>query len=310
MLRTATKPELELVPAATARVVEERDRMKQWLNERITLAATKPITEVVTLTPVLANLLLERNVDNRAISKVNLDRIKRDAIEGRFEFNGESLIVSSDGKLNNGQHRCLAVAESGHAIRVVMVFGVERETRMTLDQGVVRSVGHFLGMKGVQHGQIIGPMAGFAWQYEHGYPVGSHSGHNPFTPTKTEVLDYINAHPDMMDSVQFVAEQTIPKGIASKAMLAFSHYAIAHRLPKPDRMPADVFIQSLVSGEKLNKRDPILYLRNRLLDMREKRGVNKRAQLIFQTFNHWRRGSKIERLWVDDTKPLPFLVDA
>jgi hypothetical protein len=44
--------------------------------------------------------------------------------------------------------------------------------------------------------------------------------------------------------------------------------------------------------------------------MREKRGVNKRAQLIFQTFNHWRRGSKIERLWVDDTKPLPFLVDA
>lgn len=298
--------ELSLVPSSSSRVVEERDRMRQWLAQRIALGDFKPITEIVSLTPVLADLLMETNAGNRTVSQTNLERIKRDVAGGLFEFNGESIIVSRDGKLNNGQHRCLAVIESGHAIRVVLVFGVERETRMTLDQGVTRTIGHFISMQGIDNANVMGAAAGFAIQYERGFPLATA---RRWRATKSEILRFLHDHPDMQDSVAFVMGKQSKGGLASKSVLAFCHYAITHRLPKSDRQAADLFMDALMSGDGLRKRDAILYVRNRLIDIRQggSRQTNIRAQLIFSAWNHYRRSEKVDRIWTDDTRPLPDL---
>jgi hypothetical protein len=58
------------IPASLAKVKpEETRRMKIWLDDRIAAGKKKPSTEIVTLTPVLASLIMEHNPINRPISR-------------------------------------------------------------------------------------------------------------------------------------------------------------------------------------------------------------------------------------------------
>ncbi len=127
-MRKASPPANPVLPALNKSEVIETERLAKWLADRIN--SPEPIVEIVTLTPALARLLMTRNAENRPISEVNLERIKRDIRAGHFAFNGEAVVVSSSGELNDGQHRARAVAETGLPIQTVIVFGPQRETRM------------------------------------------------------------------------------------------------------------------------------------------------------------------------------------
>src|SRR5688572_16689807 len=98
--KKAARP-LSIVPVSQP----EAERVRGWFNERIERCKHTPVSEVVTVSPALAILLLDRNSGNRRISDVNLDRIKRDIMASRFAFNGEAIVVSKDGRLIDGQHR-------------------------------------------------------------------------------------------------------------------------------------------------------------------------------------------------------------
>ncbi len=275
---------LELPPLNKAQELET-ERMKKWLAERIN--ANEPLVEVVTLTPVLARLLLLRNRDNRPISEVNLERIKRDIRAGHFTFNGEAIIISQSGELNDGQHRVRAVAETGKSIQTVVVFGPMRETRMTLDQGTVRTVGHYLGMKGFTDPNSLASAAGFFWQLQTLNRISS-TGHDK--PTKTETMLVLEHYPDIGDSVQFVSRKGAT-AIASRSVLAFLHYALRQAGGESD---ANDFINRLIDGNSLDARNPILYARNRLINMKAK-GAGKpgdKAELVIRAWNMWVRGEE------------------
>lgn len=286
-------PIMSPVRAGADKQKAERGRMEAWLAERIDRAAREPFSEVVTLTPVLAGLLLERNEHNRPVSEVNLDRVKRDIAAGRWEFNGEAIIVSKDGKLNNGQHRCRAVVETGRSIPIVIVFGPARDTRMTLDQGVTRTVGHFLSMNGYHNANTLGAVAGYIWQY---LERGRLSTSPNTRPTKSEALLVVSHYGDISDSIDFVSRNGVGT-LCSKSLLAFCHWAIAHRIPKVDRVAADEFIDKIITGTDLQRRDPILYCRNRLLETKSSiRDPNDRAELIFRAWNAHRNNDRVDRI--------------
>lgn len=273
----------------------ERRRMEKWLQDRIDQSGNGAVVEVVTLTPVLAELLLERNERNRPFSEVNLDRVKRDITAGRWEFNGESMIVSRDGKLNNGQHRAKAVVETGRSIPVVMVFGPPRESRMTLDMGVTRTVGHFLSMHGYHDANALGATAGYIGQY---LERNSLSTAGSLRPTKSQTLMVVEHYKDIPESIDFVTRNG-SGALASKSMLAFCHWAIWHRYPNAPREDVDEFFDKLLTGNELQKRDPILYCRNRLIETKAQwKQPTERAELIFRTWNAHRNNQRVDRIVV------------
>jgi hypothetical protein len=282
-MRRASPPANPELPPLNKSEQVETERMAKWLAERINSDA--PIVEVVTLTPALARLLLARNTENRPISETNLDRIKRDIVAGHFAFNGEAIIVSASGELNDGQHRVRAVAETGRPIQTVMVFGPQRETRMTLDQGVVRTVGHYLGMKGFTDPNALAAAAGYLWQFRTAERLST-SGHD--RPTKTETLIVLDSYRDLADSVQFTSRSG-SNVIASRSLLAFVHYALKLAAGESD---ANDFINRLIDGNGLDARNPILYARNRLIAMKAKASgrPGDKAELIFRAWNLWIRG--------------------
>ncbi len=227
-------------------------------------------------------MLLERNPKNRNITPMLVESYARDIEHGKWRFNGEPVIVASDGNLNDGQHRCSAVVEADTPIKTVLILGVSRDTRTTLDQGRARTIGDYLAMDGQMNTNNLGTAASFIWQHRtRGQLANGGSG----KPTKSEILALIEEFPSIKESVQRVQVKGAD-AYGGKAMLAFCHWTFWHTA---DELAANEFITKLVGGAGLLAKDPILYTRNRLVNERGRLRTNDKAELLFRTWNSWRR---------------------
>jgi len=88
---------------------------------------------VIMLTPEKAMEMLDRNKNNRPLSDSHVQRIAGQIRAGKWIFNGDTIKISDDGEVVDGQHRLWACIESKKPIETVIVYGVPRErTRLTL----------------------------------------------------------------------------------------------------------------------------------------------------------------------------------
>ena len=89
---------------------------QQWLAELTSLSAKGPSTIIVDLTPGRAAALLSRNPENRKVKDQTVSEIADDIVNSRFDdLNGETLVFSRDGLLNDGQNRCWGRYRSGQS---------------------------------------------------------------------------------------------------------------------------------------------------------------------------------------------------
>lgn len=259
-----------------------------WLSQEVTKAATKLTTQVIDLTPDLATALLERNPQNRRISETAVDQFARDIKSGNWAFNGESIVVSADGLLNDGQHRCAAVVKAKKAIPIVLVVGAERETRTTLDQGKNRLISDYLAMEGHVGAPILASAAYIAWQVE---KYGFTSRSRDLRPTKGELMAYVDQHGGLIKSVGRIPQYGIRK-LGGRPVLAFCHWHLSKWANPAD---AEAYIEALISGAGIEKGNPILYVRNRLLQLTGL-SVAERVELIIRGWNLHRRGETASRI--------------
>lgn len=262
-------------------------RMRAWFQERIARGKKEPFAEVITLTPVLATIMQEKNPSNRPISKTGKGELKQDVAGGRYVFNGESIIVSDTGILNDGQHRCLTVIETGVSIQTVIVFGPKEETRFTVDTGKSKTVSNFLAMKGRKYTHALGASVGYILEWKANGRLTS--GNEYLRPSKQAKLTAADQFKGIDASVELTS--LAMKSVGSHAVLAFCHYAF---WKTSSRENADHFMTKLMEGDGLKKGDPILYCRNRLLGMGRGIDASVRAELVFKCWNAWRVGHKID----------------
>lgn len=268
-----------------------------WLNAKIDEAKIKIVSEVVELTPALARVLLARNPDNRKISATIVENYARDMSNGSWAFNGEPIIVSSDGKLNDGQHRCEAVISSGATVTTVLIVGPDRSSRLTVDQGKIRVVADYLGMNGLVDATSLGAMVNFIWQHQN---HGMISQTPSFRPTKSEILAFVDQHPNVVESLSRTPSTGV-NAVGGRAMIAYIHWLLTKA---GGRDAAELFLDALVKGSNLVPRSPILYARNRLMNERGRLNPNEKAELLIRAWNASRRGDKVASLPIKGG-PLP-----
>lgn len=261
-------------------------RAAEWLEREVAKAQDKTTSQTIELTPALARVLMARNDGNRRLSEALVASLSRDISGGSWVFNGEAIIVSRDGKLNDGQHRCEAVIFADHAIPTVLTIGVERDTRLTLDQGRVRTGGDFLAMEGHQNANQLGAAASLYWQFK---TFNSLAQGSTKRPNKSEVLRTVAENPDLGKSISFCQMKGI-QALGGPSLLAFVHFAITKVAGRP---AANDFIQSLAEGAGLGARHPILYARNRLMIERGRLRGNLKTELLFKAWNAHRRGDTL-----------------
>jgi hypothetical protein len=272
-------------------------RTTDWLEERIAAGKKSPVAEVITLTVALAELLVSdvRNQINRPLSGGNEASLLSDIANQRFEFNGESIVVSDTGKLLDGQHRCYSVIKSGIPIQTVIVFGPKEDARFTIDIGRPKSASNFLAMKGHKYTAMLASTARLVLIYRafDSLVTGGADSYKT-APTKTEVVNAVSQLRGLEASVEFTS--VAPKALGSKSILAFAHYIIAK---KSSRENADYFFQKMfevaqsMAVPELKDGHPIRYCVRRIPDVGSNggtTGLNARAELIFKCWNGYRRG--------------------
>ena len=247
------------------------------------------------LTVDMAHELIARNPDNRHVSQRRVEIYANDIRADRWAENGETIVVSRDGLLNDGQHRCHAVIMAGMAIPAIIVFGVERDSRTTTNQGKTKGAGDYAGMRGIANANNIAAIARLSIAFDQGMAIEtsrvSHSA----------VLEYITENHDELAEAWRKVEKYRErlKVLCSPSTVAFCYMACA----RVNRDAADEYFQQLCSGEGLLAGDPALVVRNKLMQVGKARGP--KIETIFHGWNAFRRGG--QRTLIRITGNLPAL---
>jgi len=94
----------------------------------------------LTITPTMAKAMLEKNTSNRKISDTTVEAYVSDMINGRWKSNtAETIKISSNGRILDGQHRLEAVIRSEKTIKFTVAYGVDEGVFDVLDTGKIRS---------------------------------------------------------------------------------------------------------------------------------------------------------------------------
>ena len=255
-----------------------------WFHARVLRGRKEVFSETIDLTPEVAKLLLHGNDDNRRVNPNTLSTYIADMKFGRWSLNGESLKVSTDGLLNDGQHRCWAVAESGVTVRTLITFGVARDSRMTLDQGKSRSTADYLAMEaGVKYAAAVTAAARVLLVRRLGYSsdLGAKAG-----ITRLAVRAEYWANQRALDaSAHFVLGKHSGIRVLGGASAAVAALALARK----ESANADDFMSKFIRGNDLPDGDPILTLRTRFANTPKLPQVT-RLSMLMRAFDAWMEG--------------------
>lgn len=257
----------------------------------------KPMTilaSVETITPEIAAVLLGANPDNRKASGNIVEQYAGDMRNGRWLVTGEPVIISGDGLLNDGQHRMMAVCKAGVSVQMMVVRGVERDSRSALGIGKPRSAGDILQMFHLAGGRACAALAAMLMLYENTGKRSISTYRHPIS--KTAVIERAMADDRLKLCVSF--SQKYHKLIPPKHV-AFARYVI------PDSYKSDAFFDRLNDGIGLDQGNPILVLRNWFFSNGRKNSDQAAAEVILRAWVAYRDSRSLTRLKIMGELPTP-----
>jgi hypothetical protein len=246
-----------------------------------------PRITVEHVTPQMAAQMLGTMIGNRMLRQRVVARYAREMIAGKWLLNGESIKVSREGKLVDGQHRLNAIIAAGVTVPMAIVRGVDSAAFLTLDTGCSRSYHDAATIAGREW---LSEVASFArWWIK--YERGVNSTASKITASHQEIDDLIERHPGIPDSARFVKSLKVVQNKCSAGVQGFVHAYAAERY---DREMADSFMQDLNDGARLEKTSPIYALRSRLVDYSDRKpDAGHILALTIKAWNAWMNGEKM-----------------
>lgn len=183
------------------------------------------------ITPARAERLLKRNTNNRSVRDSAVNRYADDMKSGNWNEDViNPIVISKDGRLLDGQHRLLAIKNSGTSIWCSIEYGADDSQYDYIDNGVPRRTADY----------VIGPnkvgktaIGSIAYCFKYGTMPISTCVHgqisNKRKPSRNNVKDYINNNSDyynelVIDSVRVKKQIGIGKPKIYGAFLFFIEY--------------------------------------------------------------------------------------
>ena len=244
------------------------------------------------VTPRLAAEWLQYNPGNRRLSQRHVQTIAAAITAGEWKVNGDTIKLSIAGELLDGQHRCQAVITTGIAITsyVVRLAHDDRETRATLDSNKHRNLADTLHIEG--YTSTIGLSATLtticAWQQKRMF------SRDWMRPSHAEMLALADKYkavlPDYQHRAQRLRKVTgCPDGLGCALLIILSEV---------DPTMAELFFENLIDGSNLRTGDPVLLLRNFLLERRSRQHIehDRIGAYFIGAWNAVRSGRTLARL--------------
>jgi hypothetical protein len=259
------------------------------LDECLRRGEHEVFTVVTTLTPDIARRLLERNDSNRRLQPRQVQDLVHAIQTGTYVLNGETIIVSRDGLLNDGQHRCQAVIETGMSIPAIIVFGVGRDTRSTVDTGAKRTIGNILSMHklGCGNPNGVAAVARGVLQYDNRMMLSRTVRFEP-----AEYLEFVREFGDELNECYSLGLKIRARYTVSPGMVGAAIFICARVHPET----AQTLCTQLITGLNLKVGDPAVALARRYAEHTTGRGkltYVEQAALFIKAFNDIREKQRV-----------------
>lgn len=293
-------------PAFNDLVLTTRDGAVQWLEANIRKGRDEgAFTTDEILTGALARELLDRNPNNRPASKATIEEMvnamKAEIGPNGFDaMNGETIKLSVCGLLNDGQHRLHAKLESGVDFRTRFIFGLPRESRLTIDQGKQRRAGDYVAMSGKDRGMQVAQVALLLYYWRTFGSIKKPGGASGkiLRPGPSKMAQYANENYELITRSLDAVPRDGLKFAGGLPLVGFTHIAFAEK----SFGDATDFIHRLVTGADLSERSPIRVCRERLFrGDRLKR--DERFELLVRAWNGWRENREMTMIPVHNRLP-------
>ena len=260
-----------------------------WFNALLARArAIGPFADFHTVTPPIARVILMHNTSNRAIVAAGVAEWSVALRKRAWEENGEPIIIAVTGELNDGQHRLTAVVETGIPLRTLIVVGVSRQSRKTVDTGKKRTPGHVLGMSGVANATLAASALKLLLNFEAGLHLQTHR-------QAFEIELAHASHPAITEGSNHACKAA---RLFKQSLGLFTclHYMMA----RVDAAKAGLFFEMLFTGIGFVDKDhPVARLRARLQSNMAAKGklpAMEVAAIIIKAWNAFVEGRTIDAL--------------
>lgn len=135
--------------------------------------------KVATITPQKAKILLKNNTINRRHENHHVTFLAKQIENGQWKLNGQSIVVSKNGQLVDGQHRLMAIVKANQSIKTVFCEDAENDCISSIDTGKARSVADVFSINNVKSATQISSLTNhiFRWFVNRCEHAGGLPGH-------------------------------------------------------------------------------------------------------------------------------------
>jgi hypothetical protein len=270
----------------------------------------KQFVQTIEIDPVFAAELMRLNTKNRPVRTPAVKQMAGDMSLGNWKFNGDSIRISKTGVLLDGQHRLMALIESGTTQRFNIQTGLEDEVFDVIDIGRLRTASDAVAVKGHKnYGNIAGAIK-LIIAYDRGSLRRTAAGGiGEDRISNHDVIKYLETKINIDDMNECA---TFGNKFAYKAKF-FSpntYCAFLYMFMQKDRDAAFLFFDLLTSGENISATNwsPVFLLRNKLIKHMSSavaiRTVDKYAVLI-KAWNAFRAEKQLKQLSWQPSEDFP-----
>ena len=95
---------------------------------------------IKSITPQKARVILKNNPSNRKVNDRHVTKLAKQMRAGDWKDNGQTIVISEQGQLMDGQHRLHAIIEADVAQKMLIVEGADNQSILTIDTGKSRGL--------------------------------------------------------------------------------------------------------------------------------------------------------------------------
>jgi hypothetical protein len=239
----------------------------------------------------MAGKMLVDNKTNRALRQTVIRRYAQDMADGNWRVGGSTIDFDSEGHLLNGQHRLHACVLADMEFTTVVARDVPVGSQLTMDVGFRRQLCDVLTWRGEVNTVTLASCINVGWRWQRGLMLANNT-----VPTFDQGLQWLDRNPNIREYVRGCKGSEL--GIPGSVLATF-----VHQVSLISYEDALGFRQSLLDGSGLLEGDPILALRNWILNqvINRSRVGRKPDQvmylaLLIKTWNMWISGRKVQNL--------------
>lgn len=249
---------------------------------------------VAELDAELAERLLKFNNRNRDLSQRRVSELKRTMSAQQWMLNGDTIVFAADDGeplMLDGQHRAESALQlaDGDSYASIIVYGVESDAQITIDQGTRRAAHEQLAIAGVSADKSIAAAIKLLILWDESMLF--QAPHEKRTQANTtDIVVWAQLHPEAMALLRDYGARGYRRIPGSKPAVGL---VAAYRFGMIDRDLTAALFSGLISPVGLQEGSPILALRARLeLISRTRERVTPRDLLgyFITTWNMLRDG--------------------